>query len=378
MKKLAGVTALALLAMLLAAGACLLLFVERRPDRPFPQTFAPQTAAGRNAATLLAGLHHIYSMPSLSAAVAVDGQLVWSGAVGYADLSTRRPADAGTRYRIGSVSKSITAVAVMRLAEMGVVDLDAPYATYVPDFPSASAGYSLKQLLSHQAGIRHYRGWGEMASNTPYDGPREAATLFAGDPLLFPPGTGFSYSSHGYTAVALAMENAAGQPYTEIVRQLVLEPAGMDGTRLDRKGDPAAATRYMLFAGLLFEALADDLSDRQAGGGFVSTPGDLVRLGIALTSGNLLAPESRTRMWTPVPLADGTMNPQRYALGFREGADDLGRFLHHGGTANGGSAMLLIYPDLGLTVALCTNYDGQESGFDRLKAAQGLAALFKP
>lgn len=379
--KLSGLTALVLLAMLLTAGACLLLFAERRPDGPPPMVSTPQTGTAADRATsLLAGLYRAHSMPSLSAAVGLGGRLVWSGTVGHADLSARRPADAATRYRIGSVSKSITAVAVMRLAETGLVDLDAPYATYMADFPSASAGYSLKQLLSHQAGIRHYRGWGEMISNTPYAGPREAAAIFAGDPPLFPPGTGFSYSSHGYTAVALAMENAAGRPYAEIVRQLVLGPAGMDGTRLDHKGDPpgSAATRYMLLAGLLFEAVEDDLSDRQAGGGFLSTPGDLVRLGIALTSGDLLTIESRALMWTPVPLADGSMNPQRYALGFREGADDLGRYLHHGGTSNGGSAMLLIYPDLGLTVALCANYDGQESGYDRLEAARRLAALFMP
>lgn len=376
--KLSGL--LLLLALLLGTG-WLFMKVERRPpDAPLVSAPMPGAPIGMDggAVAWMAELYRDSGVPSVTAAVGVKGQLLWAGAIGHADLSAAVPATPETRYRIGSISKPITAVTTMRLSVKGIIDIDAPFATYVPDFPSAPAGYSLKQLLSHQAGIRHYVGMAEAWSDTPYATTSDAAATFAADPLLFPPGRGFAYSSHGYTLVALALEKATGQGYEPLVKGEVLGTAGMVRTGLDRKGMKNAddATGYMRVGGLLFPVFADDLSNRYAGGGFRATAIDLVALGNGLTTGALLQPATRDLLWTPVALADGSMNPERYALGFRVGEDELGRFVHHGGTANGGSAMLLIYPDLGLTIALCTNDSTGDAAFDRLAAARRLARLF--
>ncbi len=376
--KLSGL--LLLLALLLGTG-WLFMKVERRPlDAPLISAPMPGAPVGMDggAVAWMAELYRDSGVPSVTAAVGLKGELLWAGAIGHADLSAAVPATPETRYRIGSISKPITAITAMRLQQKGVIDIDAPFATHVPDFPSAPAGYSLKQLLSHQAGIRHYAGMAEAWSDTPYPTTRDAAAVFVADPLLFPPGRGFTYSSHGYTLVALALEKAAGQGFETLVQGEVLGPAVMGRTGLDRKGvgDADDATGYMRAGGLLFPVFADDLSNRYAGGGFRSTAIDLVALGNGLITGALLQPATRDLLWTPLALADGAMNPERYALGFRVGEDDLGRFVHHGGTANGGAAMLLIYPDLGLTVALCTNDSAGDAAFDRLAAAQRLARLF--
>lgn len=379
--KVLKLSGLLLLLVLLLGTGWLFLKVERRPaDAPLVSAPMPGAPIGMDggAVAWMAELYRDSGVPSMTAAVGLKGQLLWAGAIGHADLSGAVPATPETRYRIGSISKPITAITAMRLYERGAIDINAPFATYVPDFPFAPAGYSLKQLLSHQAGIRHYGGMAETWSDTPYSTTRDAAAIFAADPLLFPPGTGFTYSSHGYTLVALALEKATGQGFETLVQGEVLGPTGMARTGLDHKGATAAkdARGYMRVGGLLFPVFADDLSNRYAGGGFRSTAIDLAALGNALTAGALLQPATRDLLWTPVPLADGSMNPERYAMGFRAGEDELGRFVHHGGTANGGSAMLLIYPDLGLTIAICTNDSAGDAAFDRLAAARRLARLF--
>ena len=94
--------------------------------------------------------------PGVSMAVGVDGKIVWSGAFGMADLERRAAANEQTLFRIASVSKPITAAAAARLAESGVLDLDAPISQYLPEYPAAGAKITARQLLSHMGGVRGY------------------------------------------------------------------------------------------------------------------------------------------------------------------------------------------------------------------------------
>ncbi|HEX7764208.1 MAG TPA: serine hydrolase domain-containing protein, partial [Cellvibrio sp.] len=320
------------------------------------------------------------TVPSISAAVGVNGSLVWAGAIGYADLDEEILATSDTRYRIGSISKSITAAAVMRLSERGVIDIDNPFSAYVKDFSAADSKYTIKHLLSHQAGIRHYtKGISEDYNMKEYTNTKAAAAIVKNDALLFSPGFGFNYSTYGYNLLALAMESATSLSLIEIMTREVFDPIGMRLTSFDNLQPPSndnSATPYLLINDSLLEAPAADLSDRYAGGGYISTPTDLVKFGNALIGDAFLADQSKAALWTPVPLANGSMNPEYYALGFRVGQDDLGRFVHHGGVSIGGYSYLVIYPDLGIVVAFVSNYTPMESSFNRGEEARKLVNIF--
>src|SRR6266576_1390468 len=120
--------------------------------------------------------------------VAVDGKLVWSEAFGYADLDAKRPATTATQFRIGSVSKPLTADAVAQLYEAGKLDLDAPVQRYVPTFPQKGAPITTRMLGGHLAGIRHYKG-AEFTLNQHFASVTAGLAIFKDDSLVAPPGT---------------------------------------------------------------------------------------------------------------------------------------------------------------------------------------------
>lgn len=366
------------------AGVYLFSIIESRPDEPQEaKSIVHQVEFSNHATQAVNWLNSLYqenNIPSLSAAVGVNGKLVWSGVIGHADLNKKILADSETQYRIGSVSKSITASAVMRMSEKGLIDINAPFNNYVNDFSAGKTEYTIKQLLTHQAGIRHYNpGFSELFNSKEYTSTREAAAIVENDPLLFSPGAGFNYTTYGYTVLSLAMESAYTLPFEQIVVSEVLSPADMTATHLEKanKGeDEHLAAPYLLMGDTLIDAPDDNVSNKYAGGGYVSTPIDLVKFGNTLLGNEFLSAPAKDVLWTAVPLVNGEMNPESYALGFRVGQDEFGKFVHHGGKSNGGYSFLIIYPDTGVVIAFASNMAPAEGGFDRLEKAKQLARVF--
>ena len=133
-------------------------------------------------------------IPGISVAVGFHGSVVWSEGFGLADLEHSVPVTTLTKFRIGSVSKPITAAALGLLMEAGSLDLDAPVQDYVPDFPEKRWPVTVRQVAGHISGIRHYRG-NENGSSRRYSSVSEGLDIFESDALLFEPGTQYSYSS---------------------------------------------------------------------------------------------------------------------------------------------------------------------------------------
>src|SRR5438046_2248185 len=140
-------------------------------------------------------------IPGVQVAVAIDGTLVWSEGFGYADAARRRPVMRATQFRIGSVSKPLTAAAVALLYEQGKLDLDAPIQRYVPTFPEKGYPITTRQLAGHLAGIRHYEGQ-EFFSNRHYATVLDRLKILQADSLLFAPGTRFPYPRYGWHLVS--------------------------------------------------------------------------------------------------------------------------------------------------------------------------------
>ena len=240
--------------------------------------------------------------------------MVWEGVIGYSDVKKHKLADHNTKYRIGSVSKAITATAVMRMQEKNMLSIEDSFNRYVEDYPHENSMFTLRQLLTHQGGVRHYNTYlSENFSRTEYSTTREAASIVENDALLFTPGKDFHYSTYGYTLLSLAMESAYSAPFEKIMYDEIFMPAGMVDTEFD-KGESASssnrATPYIDAMGTLYPSPEVNLSYKYAGGGFLSTASDMVRFGNTLLSDTLLNTGSKELMWTPVALDNGDMNPQ--------------------------------------------------------------------
>jgi serine beta-lactamase-like protein LACTB, mitochondrial len=310
--------------------------------------------------------HKESGAPGMSIAVAVDDRLVWSQGFGFADTEQEVPARANTVYRIASISKPIAATAVMQLAERGRVNIDDPVQKYVRAFPSkGEQTITVRHLLTHSSGIRHYRD-GEMESRTTYETIEDALSIFKDDPLLFVPGTKYSYSTYGYNVIAGVVESASGLGFENYLRTNVWQPAGMTTTYFDhvRAIVPRRARQYVREGRQVLNAPYADLSNKWAGGGMLSTAEDLVRFHIALDQGKLLKPDTLRQMYVPYRLADGTET--RYGLGWSSWKDKQGHaWIGHSGGATGGTTFLVRDPARTLAVAVLCN----------LQSAPGLGAL---
>lgn len=341
---------------------------------------APDPAALRDQefAAIVAEARDAAGSPGLSAAVAVDGALVWSGASGLADIENAVPATAESVYRIASISKPIASTAIMHLAEQGVLDIDDPIQEYFPPFPEKEYPITVRHLMTHTSGIRHYNE-GEFDLKEHFDTVEAGTAIFRDDPLLFEPGTQYSYSTYAYNLLAGMVESVAGQSFDDYLQDNLWGPAGMAATYLEHQGDivPNRVRQYVKSdePPLVANAPFADLSIKWAGGGMISTAPDLVRFALALDAGTIISAETHGRMTTPMELADGSLS--YYGLGWRMAEDETGLWISHSGGATGGTTHLLRLPERGLAVALTANV---QSGEGLPDAARRLAetALASP
>jgi len=336
--------------------------------RPRPAAYAAAVARARAiVCDRLAG-----KIPGLQVAVAVGGKLVWSEAFGYADLAREVPVTAETQFRIGSVSKPLTAAAVALLYEQGKLDLDAPVQRYVPSFPDKGYPITTRQLAGHLAGIRHYRG-DEFLRNRHFDTVLEGLAIFQGDSLLFPPGTKFSYSSYGWNLISAVVEGAAGQDFLTYVSRNVLRPLGLTHTAPDRVDSliPNRTRFYERGADSGFvPAPPVDNSYKWAGGGFLSTAEDLVRFGSALLEPGFLKAATLELLFTSQKTSAG--EPTGYGVGWFVATDGRGhRWVSHGGSSVGGTAAFGVDRDSRVVIAITSNLTGAP-----LEAGKEIQALF--
>jgi serine beta-lactamase-like protein LACTB len=332
-----------------------------------------------------------HRFPGIAAAVAVGGRIVWSEGFGWSDLEQRVPASPLTRFRLGSVSKVFCAVAAAVLAERGTLNLDAPIQRYVADFPVKPWPITARQLAGHQAGIRHYRDKDgafidlevdarvydlPLAGAPHFASVRAGLAFFENDPLEFEPGTRSQYSSYGFNVLSAVVEGAAEESYLDAVSHLVTEPLGLLATGADHpfRIIPNRSRFYAASKELgTLNAFFLDSSYKWAGGGFVSTADDLVRFMSALLRPGFLSAHTLDLMFTPQRLSNGS--PTTVGIGWRIDTDAQGRRrYHHGGTIEGGGAIVLALPDQDVVVAILTNQLPRFSEADAAQIASWFAA----
>lgn len=295
-------------------------------------------------------------LPGLSIAVGRESELVWADGFGYADLEQRVPVSTSSKFRIGSVSKSLTAAVIGILVDDGVLDIDKPVRHYLPDFPEKQWPVSVRQLAGHLGGVRHYRG-DEFYSTRAFSDVGETLDMFVNDPLEHRPGTKYLYSTYGWTVISAVLERAADQPFRILLQQRLTDPLEMvDTVAEDMRPIIAGRVRYYerSTSGNAVNAPYVDPSLKLAGGGFLSTPSDLVRFGFELLDPKLLRSSTAATLVTPQRTEAGEYTG--YGIGFESWTDDLGRIVFgHKGSSVGGRTVLAIWPDESLVIAATAN-----------------------
>jgi CubicO group peptidase (beta-lactamase class C family) len=280
---------------------------------------------------------------------------------GFEDRQLGIPASDATLYRWASISKPLTAVAAMQLAEAGRLDLDRDVRAYVPEFPARSGAITARQLLTHQGGIVHYTNGPVVAAPPrtdrahPYEDAVDAVGTFALSPLVCEPGTKHSYSTHGYVLLGAVVQRAGAEPFEQQVIDRIALPLGMSTLRSDKSwiDVPHRAAGYRRVLGAIVPSMDVDVSWKVAGGGFISSAPDLGRFGAGLLAGVLVEPATQATMWTAQPTRDGTATG--YGLGFRVGEHRGRRLISHGGSQEKTRTLLMLLPDQDVALALMCN-----------------------
>jgi len=290
------------------------------------------------------------NLPGLSVAVALNGEIVWAEGFGWSDVENQTPLTPLTRFRLGALSKPVTAVAAALLHDRGRLDLDAPVQRYVPAYPMKQWPVTTRQLLSDVGGVARVRGDNNDAMPTQHcSSVYEGVRLLVDDPLLFEPGTQHRYAIWNWVLVSAAIEGAAGEPFTDVMVRRVFEPLGMSRTVVaDIEGLDDVAHG---------NGRGPDYSCLAGGGAFLSTPTDLVRLGSVMVKPGFLQRETIAAFQTPPSLPAGASTT--YALGWTVKSVELAgastRVVSHRGSPAGGTVSLLTFPDHALAVAVAAN-----------------------
>lgn len=356
----------------------LLIGWHQIPDKvPATQQIYQQefTSAANNAFASLQQSRAQQQMPALTAAVAWQGKLLWAGAAGYADIESKKAVSTESQFRIGSTSKSVTATAIARAVAAGTLNLDVPIGQYKANLPNpAWQNMTLRQLLSHTAGLPGYEqndDWRGLVQSLlkqrHFADVDDALQVFDGATLQYKPGHGFLYSSFDVNLASSVLQSASQTPFLDYLQQQLSMPLRLKSLGGAHHSHPEQVTFYQSKNGQVKPHWPVDLSQKLAGGGLAASSVDLVTIGSAWFDPAFIPAQLQQEFWTPQRLADGSMNPQNYALGFRR--TEHGnlfcdkdnplkskiRYVHHGGVSDGAQSWLVIYPDYQLVLAMNTN-----------------------
>jgi CubicO group peptidase (beta-lactamase class C family) len=337
---------------------------------------AGQAAPGIDDASLKATVAEVlgrWPSAGLAAGVVRGGGLEWFTGHGVASVESKEPIARHTVFRIGSITKTFTAIAVMQLQEQGLVDLDAPARDYLRSFQLVPAKASfrpatVRHLLTHTAGIGYFRrlsdllqpgmGSGDRAGRRPVPPPAEYYR--AGLPVEVEPGTKWVYSNHGFAVLGQIVEDVTGQSLDRYLRGHIFGPLGMEHTDLIRSARvlPRLATGYMLRPGGL-KQVADREVPTPGGGGMYSTPADMARYLTALLRmcagehGSVLQPATLASMFQPQFQPDPRLPGM--GLAFEPGNEGGHKTVGKTGIVSGFLSAMALAPEDGIGVFALSN-----------------------
>jgi serine beta-lactamase-like protein LACTB len=305
-------------------------------------------------------------IPGLSICVGNRDKILWAEGFGSADLENQVPVTINSMFRLGSVSKVLTSLGVGRLYQQGKLDLDASIQRYLPDFPEKRYSFTARQLAGHTAGIRHYGPNDPTSTPKRYKSVQEGLAIFSKDSLLFKPGSAYNYSTYGYNLLSAVVEAAAGKDFLSYMRDSIFLPLGLTHTSPDYN-DSILPGRVRFYEniknGKVVNAALVDNSYKWAGGGFLSTPVDLVNMIRGLLNHRLLDEKTVEQLFTSQHLDNGSLTNVGIAWRINETKSGV-RYIHHGGLIDGGRTFVFFYPDSGYVFAITANTSSARLNID--------------
>lgn len=304
-----------------------------------------------------------YNIPGLSVSVSHRSQLVYSKGSGYADVENKAEViPSKTKFRIGSISKTITSVALASLREQDKVNLKESIYKYLDSLPKKEYDITIEQLLSHKAGLVRDQqksflcGKNDLHRNNFYQS-------FQDTQLISKPGTAYRYSNYGYILLGVLLEKLSGQPLLKAKKELVLDKAGLEHTVPDDGNfDEDTSRFYYRLNNELKIVPCTDCSFNYGPGCYLSTSEDLVKLGNSyLYADKILSKETFKELLIP------RNEDKTYALGFITGRDFYRNYYFgHAGAYPGGMADLRIYPKERLVVSVLINIKDDDIRLNQL------------
>jgi CubicO group peptidase (beta-lactamase class C family) len=269
------------------------------------------------------------------------------------------PLTENTLTRIASISKSLTAVALMQLEEKGLISLDISIGQYLPDLPEDKGNMTVRQLMAHTSGIPQYQNEKEIENTIHYASLKEAMDVFIHRPLLFEPGSRYFYTTYGYVVLGRIIEEVTGVSFGEYMKREVLDVAGMTSTGIEiaNRDYENKSCLYHNNGRKVKTGRQNDLSNRVPGGGYYSTIGDLMLFGKALLDEKLITQKSLESMLDIQPV---TYDGNKYGLGwFLYGPPTHENLvIGHSGGQTGCTSQLMIVPRSKTVVVVLSNTSG--------------------
>ena len=335
-------------------GACLLLLFFLGLDFP-----ALSWQEKEDISRALKSFMQDKQIPGMQVAIAIDGEVAWTTAFGFADVEGQIPLTVHQKMRIASISKALSGVGVGKLIEQRKLNLDAPVQQYVPYFPPKKHAITVKQVAGHIAGIRNYRG-DEYTSAQHFNTVQDAIGVFMNDSLEFRPGTKYMYATYNWNLMSAVMEGASKENFLTWMKREVLNPLQMFQTEAEdwRLARPQTVQYYRKNTnGEVVLAPFVDNSNKWAGGGFLSTAKDVAQMGATISSGRFLKPETFKILTTPLTLLNGENTGYGIGWAIDQKPTD-GEVVGHTGSAVGGSSILAIKPAKHIVIAMICNLQG--------------------
>lgn len=315
--------------------------------------------------------------PGAAVIVTKDGKPIYRKAFGLANVELNVAVKPEHVFRIGSVTKQFTAVAILMLMEEGKLSLTDDITRFLPDYPTKGKRITIEHLLTHTSGIKSYTGMSEWMPLWRKDMTlTELIDLFKGQPLDFEPGTKWLYNNSGYVLLGAIIEKASGQLYADFLKTRIFDPLGMKHTMVDETERIIAgrAAGYDKTPDGYRNATYLSMTQPHAAGALVSTVDDLAKWDAALYTEKLLKQSTLLKAWTPYILTDGKSTG--YGYGWMLGTYEGHRVVEHGGGIHGFTSNGIRFPDERLYVAVLTN--NPPSNADNLAIRLAGIALGKP
>ena len=305
----------------------------------------------------------------VTAGLYIDNCGTYVSGAGFTNKADQKRTNSNMLGRIASITKPMTAIAIMQLYEKGLIELDTPIQTYLKEFPKKAKGdITIRHLLKHTSGISHYASKWDALSFTHYPTLVNALDAFKDKELFFEPGTQYMYSSYGYTVLGAIIEKVSQMSYGDYMRKNIWDKAGMLNTSLEESKQKYnnKSRLYIKVGSTYIKSPNTDLSIIYPAGGVQSTVKDLLKFGEAVLNHKLIESTTLDMMINATDDMAPAIGDDPYGFGWAVYDDPkYGKIIQHGGTQPGTSSFFSIFLDHKIvSVVLSNSFGTRQNAFN--------------